>query len=70
MRIYSLFHNLRHISKTAFSLISIMDVIKSMYKAPEIAVWEIIPEGIICESPTEIEDGPEFNGFNDEDDWS
>ncbi len=47
-----------------------MDVIKSMYKAPEIAVWEIIPEGIICESPTEIEDGPEFNGFNDEDDWS
>ncbi len=47
-----------------------MDVIKSQYKVPEIAVWEIKIEGIICNSPTETDGGPDFNGFDEEEDWS
>lgn len=47
-----------------------MDVIKSQYEVPEIAVWEIKIEGIICNSPTGTDGGPDFNGFDEEEDWS
>jgi hypothetical protein len=47
-----------------------MDIIKSQYKVPKIAILGIKTEGIICNSPTGTDSGPDFNGFDEEEDWS
>lgn len=43
---------------------------KQTYLAPSTLVFEIVQEGVICQSPpTETFGAPLFNGFNEEELW-
>ena len=41
---------------------------KQLYEAPSTGVIEVAYEGIVCQSIRTAGD-PEFNGFNDEEEW-
>lgn len=39
------------------------------YEAPSTRVFEVKQEGVICDSETETDGSPAFNGFNNEEVW-
>ncbi len=42
---------------------------KATYLAPTTLVFEVVQEGVVCQSPTETNGVPTFNGFGEEETW-
>lgn len=42
---------------------------KETYLAPSTLVFEVMQEGVICQSPTGTNGTPTYNGFNTEEEW-
>lgn len=42
---------------------------KQTYLAPLTLVFEVMREGVICQSPTGTNGTPTYNGFNTEEEW-
>ncbi len=42
---------------------------KVIYLAPTTLAFEVVQECVVCQSPTETNGTPTFNGFNEEETW-
>lgn len=42
---------------------------KEIYLAPTTLVFEVLQEGVVCQSTTETNGAPTYNGFNTEEEW-
>lgn len=42
---------------------------KQTYLAPSTLVFEVVQEGVICQSGTGTNGVPTYNGFNTEEEW-
>lgn len=42
---------------------------KQTYLAPSTLVFEVMQEGVICQSGTGTNGVPKYNGFNTEEEW-
>ena len=42
---------------------------KEFYEAPTMLSIDLVQEGVICASETETKGSPNYNAFNDEEQW-